>query len=764
MESPTQPSEEPHPTRRDVGGASWEEHRERIASQAMASMNNNETWMGSEAERAFLRELENDEEEVVEEDHSSNPPPPPVVEVAPVLPSTSTPVDFSARAARTSQLLDSLADVRASLSALNLAASSRLDSTVEVEGRETSIEANEARNQTSPESQQARLPNSLNSLVPASTSRLTRRASYSTFPDTSAVSASTPSIPHSQDDTSPLVLASTPAEATTTKALCDALDGFARPSAITAMVEIILRRFAFSSTDSSNSSQPTSDDEVHALRFGVWESIGLDGKEKLATKKVLANDENLLSTKKSSNVDLILRFQAAVPPSVAGASSSRTSSSRLREVDGSNVPLLDSDGSPNVEPLSILETLSSAERQNQVRAEDREWRRARRSIISGSSSRHSEMRSALGLPPSSPMITSEEGEELLRQVVPTLAAQGSERQQNRFATQSFTQPQLDVLRRISAARTGTSREERFSALSSLTQDEIGVLRALVASRILLLSNQNQEEAPAQTSRERSQGEESNPTRLADILKPDEELPFTPSQRELISSLLRSCKSAARSSALSESLLLRLIASRTECFRSLILSRLDEIAPEDKATSIFTMTKMIFKNSKNSGRKAVREGLVFSSLDPISADQLQEYDEFNEMDLRCLARERKVRIAGLEKEVSVVIDEDQETKDFGDPFAMSRRIEAAEQRWKSETSSRATQIPESCLTPIGFFKIDPESNSSTLEFGQGVSGRYLAVKLLRNGSGNESGEGMELQYVGMMGWEGLRTSGSGEWSR
>ncbi|PWN34687.1 uncharacterized protein FA14DRAFT_171446 [Meira miltonrushii] len=178
-------------------------------------------------------------------------------------------------------------------------------------------------------------------------------------------------------------------------------------------------------------------------------------------------------------------------------------------------------------------------------------------------------------------------------------------------------------------------------------------------------------------------------------------------------------------------------------------------------------------------------LIFVSWTPISTTDLNEYDGYSEEDVRRLARRYGVRGPGLSpgneynwrssKAVSVPFENDET---LGDPFA----IEKADEKGKQKEGQSSGQSTKPALLPVGMqhlqfsqtmFDFTQFVSGANKELGsvQGISGRYLAVKVMLSSRLRQrtlideqppETPKLEIQWIGAHGHAGARSFGGASW--
>lgn len=179
-------------------------------------------------------------------------------------------------------------------------------------------------------------------------------------------------------------------------------------------------------------------------------------------------------------------------------------------------------------------------------------------------------------------------------------------------------------------------------------------------------------------------------------------------------------------------------------------------------------------------------LIFVSWTPISTTDLNEYDGYSEEDVRRLARRYGVRGPGLSpgneyhwrpsKTVSVPFEDDEK---LGDPFAVTQ----AEGKGKQKEGQSSGQSTKPALLPVGMqhlqfsqtiFDFAQFVSGANKKLGsvQGISGRYLAVKVMlsttrlrqRTLIDEQPPElpKLEIQWIGAHGHAGARSFGGASW--
>lgn len=178
-------------------------------------------------------------------------------------------------------------------------------------------------------------------------------------------------------------------------------------------------------------------------------------------------------------------------------------------------------------------------------------------------------------------------------------------------------------------------------------------------------------------------------------------------------------------------------------------------------------------------------LIFVSWTPISVSDMDAYNGWSDADIRRMAERHNVRGPGFEKPTDLYassmarpsFDDD---KSLGDPYAMDRNEKG---KSKIVNDTRSLETPK--LVPVGLSRLhfsqttlnfdlqeaDEQAGSSSLLRGgvRGVSGRFLAIKLMRMNNARqgvvdhgEAPPALEIQWIGAHGWAGPRSFGAAAW--
>lgn len=200
----------------------------------------------------------------------------------------------------------------------------------------------------------------------------------------------------------------------------------------------------------------------------------------------------------------------------------------------------------------------------------------------------------------------------------------------------------------------------------------------------------------------------------------------------------------------------LIEQRTETYTEQLRSLAADPRLDD--AQIFTLTQLYIRMPPWADPKALH-GLVFLSYEPIQHEHLHYYDDLTDLDVYNFAQRWHLQGPGLSPPVL---------------HCSSRAV------LSSEPAGHAPKRQRPPLLPVAYFALGiatrDDPSQYTLDFSQtyrpgnaprpyfrrsGISGRYLAIKLLRPAEGT-SQMWPEVQFIGARGFSGPRNSAQGGW--
>ncbi|PWN39324.1 hypothetical protein IE81DRAFT_326667 [Ceraceosorus guamensis] len=530
----------------------------------------------------------------------------------------------------------------------------------------------------------------------------------------------------------------------------------------------------------------TEGSELYPLRFELFaisntapESTSEDNSILRAhSRNLLWNDDTAVTFPRSRNVDIGLRFLACVP----SASGSRPAgdvavSEAVRAERDLTTPLLQQGGEPGRSTSVSASNVASASR---PAAPD-----LLSDFLTGSPPRH---------------------------------------------RPHLTTRQINLLSRLVAARSAGSREDRLAAISSLTSDEVADLRRLFSSSTL-----EELRTRVQATREERSGSRHA---LMDSARDSEHrsalhrvareainsashaggVQLTSAQRALIEQVAGASSTPPSAEQLpSDALqdLAPLIASRA---RSIAQHAVRHVGEESvlAQTPVCTLSRLIVKVPRRAGRSAAKEGLVFVSHRPITTAMLERWNDCTQTELEAAAQREGFCFASNVAEESTGR---RNASPISTSSAARRSTPNTRDRWDDDPElgvplafqlDNAMRPPtatepaflrdRTTLHPVGFFRI-PTSATATLDFSamaqhvvrsdtrrqngaassaveisSGVSGSYIAIKILnthesdlpssarrrQDAAGSAQQSTCAVQWIGAHGVAGVRSSATGAW--
>ncbi|CEH14850.1 hypothetical protein CBOM_02667 [Ceraceosorus bombacis] len=530
----------------------------------------------------------------------------------------------------------------------------------------------------------------------------------------------------------------------------------------------------------------TEGSELYPLRFELFaisntapESTSEDNSILRAhSRNLLWNDDTAVTFPRSRNVDIGLRFLACVP----SASGSRPAgdvavSEAIRAERDLTAPLLQRDGEPGRSTSVSASNVASASR---PAAPD-----LLSDFLTGSSPRH---------------------------------------------RHHLTTRQINLLSRLVAARSAGSREDRLAAISSLTSDEVADLRRLFSSSTLeelrtRVQATREERSGSRHALMHSARDSDHRSALHRVAREAINrashaggVQLTSAQRALIEQVAGASSTPPRSAEQLPSDALQdlapLIASRARSIAQHAVRHVGEGSVLAQ-TPVCTLSRLIIKVPRRAGRSAAKEGLVFVSHRPITTAMLERWNNCTQTELEAAAQREGFCFA------SNVADESTGRRNAS-PISTSsarRSTPNTRDRWDDDPElgvplafqlDNAMQPPtatepallrdRTTLHPVGFFRI-PTSATATLDFSamaqhvvrsdtrhqhgaasgavemsSGVSGSYIAIKILnthesdlpssarrrQDAAGSAQPSTCAVQWIGAHGVAGVRSSATGAW--